>query len=142
MLYSKHYCSTFFCRLIPRAFLRSENGTATVEFVIWLPVVMLVFAIIVDVSMILGGEAQALRVVQDANRGLSVGYFQTIEAAETFVLAQVEALSSNATIDITVVNGVINSRLVMPASDLMSTGFYDNLLNIDVTVVAEFMSEA
>ena len=125
-----------------RGFFRQEQGTATVEFVIWLPVVMLVFAIIVDVSMIFGGEAQALRVVQDANRGLSVGYFQTIEAAEDFVLAQLEGLSSNATIDITVTNGVINSQLTMPASDLMSTGFYDNLLNMDVTVVAEFMSEA
>lgn len=129
-------------RFNPSAFFRQENGTATVEFVIWLPVVMLVFAIIVDVSMVLGGEAQALRVVQDANRGLSVGYFQTIDAAKAFVLTQVEPLSSNATIDITVTNGVINSRLTMPAADLMSTGFYDNLLNIDVTVVAEFLSEA
>lgn len=139
---SPDFRANFFQRFIPRAFLRQENGTATVEFVIWLPVVMLVFAIIVDVSMIFGGEAQALRVVQDANRGLSVGYFQTIEAAEDFVLAQLEGLSSNATIDITVTNGVINSQLTMPASDLMSTGFYDNLLNMDVTVVAEFMSEA
>lgn len=126
----------------PRAFLRQEKGTATVEFVIWLPIVMLVFAIIVDVSLIFGGEAQALRIVQDANRGLSVGHFQTIDAAKAYVLAQVKPLSANATINITVTNGVINSRLTMPAADLMSTGFYDNLLLLNVTVVAEFLSEA
>lgn len=142
MYRSLHFCPTLLRRFIPRAFFRQENGTATVEFVIWIPVVMLIFAIIVDVSMILGGKAQALRVVQDANRGLSVGYFQTVAAAKTFVLAQVKPLSSNATIDITVTNGIINSRLTMPASDLMSTGFYDNMLNINVTVVAEFLSEA
>ena len=131
-----------FSDFIPRAFIRRENGTATVEFVIWLPVVMLVFAMVVDVSMLLGGEAQALRVVQDANRGLSVGHFLTIDAAEAFVLTQVASLSSNAIVDITVINGVINSRLTMPAADLMSTGIYDALLNINITVVAEFLSEA
>ena len=135
-------CLRIISRFIPRPFIRQENGTATVEFVIWLPIIMLVFAIVVDVSMLLGGEAQALRVVQDANRGLSVGYFQSIDAAKDFILTQIEPLSSNATIDITVVNGVINSRLTMPAADLMSTGFYDALLNINITVVAEFLSEA
>lgn len=142
MYRSLHLWLIFFRPFIPRAFLRQEKGTATVEFVIWLPIVMLVFALVVDVSMVLGAEAQALRVVQDANRGLSVGYFLEIEDAKAFVLTQVEPLSSNATIDITVTNGVINSRLTMPAADLMATGFYDNLLKIDVTVVAEFLSEA
>lgn len=127
---------------VRRGFFRQEQGTATVEFVIWLPVVMLVFAIIVDVSLILGGEAQALRVVQDANRGLSVGYFLKVEDAKAYVLKQVKPLSSNAKIDITVINGVINSRLTMPAKDLMSTGFYDSFINLNVTVVAEFLSEA
>lgn len=125
-----------------RRFMRQDDGTATVEFVLWLPVVMLVFGIIVDFSLILGGEAQALRVVQDANRGLSIGHFQTIDEAKAYILAQVQPLSAHASINMTVTNGVILSRLTMPASDLMATGLYNGILNLNVTVVAQFLSEA
>lgn len=134
--------SCVWTRVIPRSFLRREDGTATVEFVIWLPLVLLVFGLIVDFSLVFGGEAQALRVVQDANRGLSVGHFQTIDSAKAYVLAQVQPLTTHASIDITVVNGVIKSRLTFPASDLMATGLYDGMINMNVVVVAEFLSEA
>ena len=125
-----------------RRFLRNDTGTATVEFVLWLPLVLLIFGTIVDFSLVLSGEAQALRVVQDANRGLSVGHFQTIAAAKSYILTQVASLSSRATIDMTVVNGVIMSRLTLPAADLMATGMYSGLINLKVTVVAQFLSEA
>lgn len=125
-----------------RRFLRNDTGTATVEFVLWLPLVLLIFGTIVDFSLVLSGEARALRVVQDANRGLSVGHFQTIAAAKSYILTQVSSLSSHATIDMTVVNGVIISRLTLPAADLMATGMYSGLINLKVTVVAQFLSEA
>ena len=142
MLETRRFCSQTPRRRFMRNFLRRESGTATVEFVLWLPVVMLIFGLIVDVSLVFGGEAQALRVVQDANRGLSVGHFQTIDAAKAYILDQVKPLSSRATINMTVVNGVIISRLTIPASDLMATGMYSNLLNLNVVVVAQFLSEA
>lgn len=132
--------SPFGCGLRKR--LHRDDGTATVEFVIWLPVILLIFALIADVSLIFGGQAQALRVVQDANRALSIGRFQTIEATETFVLSQIGELSANATIEITVVDGVIFSVLTIPASDLMATGFYNSLVDIDLEIQTEFLSEA
>lgn len=124
-----------------RIFLRNDTGTATVEFVLWLPLVLLIFGTIVDFSLVLSGEAQALRVVQDANRGLSIGHFESIAAAKSYVLTQVAPLSSRATIDIAVPNGVIISRLTLPAADLMATGLYSGLINLKVTVVAQFLSE-
>ena len=63
-------------RLLKR-FAPDTSGNATVEFVIWLPMVLLAFGLTVDVSMIFHSQSQVLRIVQDANRNASIGRLRT-----------------------------------------------------------------
>lgn len=56
-------------------FSRREDGLVTVEAVLWLPLFLVIFGFIVDGSSIFFGQTKMLRVVQDANRNMSIGRF-------------------------------------------------------------------
>lgn len=123
-------------------FLRDEGGAATIEAVIWVPLFVFLFAIVADLSMMFGAKAEVLRIVQDANRSLSVGKFFTTAEAEQFVEARIGQLSPNADVTTTVNNGVILTTVDMPASDLTATGFIDGIANLTIRVRSHYLSEA
>ena len=64
---------------------QDEDGAASIETVILMPLFLVVLAAIVDATMIFYGQAQVLRVVQDANRSLSIGRMTSVAEAEDFV---------------------------------------------------------
>ena len=77
-------------------FARDTSGNATVEFVIWLPMVLLAFGLTVDVSMIFHSQSQVLRIVQDANRNASIGRLRTAAEAESYIETRLQKASSGA----------------------------------------------
>lgn len=124
-----------------RGFLRREEGTSSVEAVIWMPVFILLIAVVADASAIFGRQAEALRVVQDANRSLSLGRFLTIDQTEAYVSAQIADLSPNATVETVVNAGIITTTVVLPVSDIGITGLVSAFDELSVTISADFMSE-
>lgn len=120
---------------------RRDHGGATIETVLWLPVFALILGIVADTSLVFGSQAEALRIVQDANRSLSLGRIRTTAAAEAFVLQQVSELSPNAVVDVQIIDGVIVTRLDMPVTDLSAAGAFVTFSGLNVSVVSEFMSE-
>lgn len=124
-----------------RGFCRGESGLASVEAVIWMPVFILLIAVVADTSAIFGRQAEALRVVQDANRSLSLGRFLTIEQTEQYVLTNIALISPNATVDTVIVAGIITTTVVLPISDIGITGLVDAFDQLSVTISADFMSE-
>ncbi|MGQ0610217.1 MAG: TadE/TadG family type IV pilus assembly protein [Paracoccaceae bacterium] len=124
-----------------RGFCRGESGMASVEAVIWMPVFILLIAVVADTSAIFGRQAEALRVVQDANRSLSLGRFLTIEETETYIQSNIASISPNATVDTVIVAGIITTTVVLPISDIGITGLVDAFDQLSVTISADFMSE-
>lgn len=122
--------------------LRREEGGATVETVLWMPFFMALFAMVVDVSLVMGGQAEVLRIVQDTNRAVSLGRYQSLEDARQNILTEMSQLSSHSTVTLEVVNGIITSVVVIPARDLTATGLFDGLADVDIVVRAEHLSEA
>lgn len=125
-----------------RDFLRRDTGSVSAEFVIWTPVFALVLSLVADTSLIFGSEAEVTRVVQDANRSLSLGRFMTVDAAKAYIVSEISHISPNAVIDMTVVNGIITTVVDMPTSDLTATGMFDAFATAHVYVRATQMSEA
>ena len=126
-----------------RKFLRSTEGSASFEVVIWTPVFMFIFFLIADTAIIFSDQAQVLRIVQDANRAMSIG--QTDETAtENRIKAAIASISPNAAVDTTVdtSTGIIRTDVVMPISDLEATGMVGAFDNLSVTVTAQHLSEA
>ena len=60
-----------------RRLLRAEEGSATVEVVLWIPFFLFLIALIADASLLFNRQAQMLRDVQNANRAYSVGRLTT-----------------------------------------------------------------
>lgn len=126
---------------ILRRFCREDAGSGTIETVLWVPVFVLIIGLVADTSLIFGRQAEALRVVQDANRALSLGRISNVDAAEAYVLNAISEISPNATVETEIVDGIIITRLHMPASDLSATGVFATFNSITVDITSQFMSE-
>lgn len=124
-----------------RDFKHCENGTATAEAVLWLPLFLGAFMLIVDVSMIFNGQTSALRVVQDANRNYSIGRLTTPAELSTYIQNALTNISPNATVTTSESAGSVITSVLMPSSDLVLTGWFDMLGTTNVSVQAEHVIE-
>lgn len=122
-------------------FRKAESGGATVEVVLWLPFFTLLMGIIVDLSLIFGGQSEILRIVQDSNRSLSVGKFLTIQEAQDYIEAEVVHLAPTASVTIKVVSGVIHTDVIVPARDLTATGLFRGFDDLNIVISAEHLTE-
>lgn len=116
--------------------MSDESGSVTVESVLWVPVYLLFFGLIADVSLMFHAQAKAMRIAYDGNRQASFGLLKSEAAVEDMVLARVQAFSSRATVDTVFGADSITTTLTMPASDLMVIGSFSNILDLEVTVTS------
>ena len=122
-------------------FRRSEDGTATLEAVLWTPVFLILFGLVTDTSIVFGRQAEILRIVQDSNRSLAVGAFQTVQQAKEYITEKVVVFSVNTIVDVVINNGIISTSVTLPAADLTSTGLFGAFDSLTITVGASQMSE-
>ena len=119
-----------------RRFLSREGGSMSVEAVLWLPMFLVLIIMIVDTSLVFSRRAQALRVVQDANRGMSM--YRLTSEAETmdYILSRVRQFSPTAQVGTVMdpTNRVIRSALAMPLHELDALGFFDMFPNQYVVI--------
>lgn len=123
------------------SFGRSQDGAATLEAVLWTPVFLILFGMVTDTSTVFGRQAEILRIIQDSNRSLAVGAFQSIEQAEDYISEKVAVFSGNTTVAVAIVDGIISTSVSVPAADLTSTGLFDAINTLTITVGASQMSE-
>ena len=125
-------------------FLRREDGSAMVEAVLWLPIFLVIFGLMVDSALVFHGQSKVLRVVQDANRNMSIGRLDTEDDVETYItthLAVYGITPSTATAVTDATTGVVTTTVVIPARQLQALGYFDALLNLEIPVVAQHMRE-
>ena len=124
-----------------RNFFRRETGAATVETVLWFPLFIAVFGLMLDVAMIFHGQAKVLRVVQDGNREYSIGRLTTAGAAESQIEGELAALGIQASATTSEKAGVAHTVVRVPASQLQVIGYFTAFTSLQVTVTAEHMIE-
>lgn len=124
-----------------RRFFRRDSGTASVEAVIWLPVFIIFFKLLVDATMIMFGQAQALRVVQDLNRGISLGMIQNEAQIDSFVARHLPRYSSVAVVNSSVSQGVVSTRMTIPSSNIVAANTFSLLPSFDINVSAQHLVE-
>jgi Flp pilus assembly protein TadG len=138
-----------------KAFLRQEGGSATIEFVLWLPIVIAILLLVVDSSMLFMSRSHAMRVLQDTNRLYSVGQFtsnqQDIEAARAerlakardYALSRLRGLSPSATVTAAEVgNGVVRTTATMSTKEIAAIGFLGMMIDTTMVVSAEHRVES
>ena len=124
-----------------RDFLHNTRGTATVETVLWFPMFMFIFGLMVDVAMIFHGQAKVLRIVQDSNRQYSIGNLADETATETFVETQLAAVNIVGVATTTEIAGVAHTSVIVGANQLQVIGFFTTFNNLNLNISAEHMIE-
>ncbi|MFC2968372.1 TadE/TadG family type IV pilus assembly protein [Acidimangrovimonas pyrenivorans] len=124
-----------------RGFLERQDGSSTIEVVLWLPLFVFFIALMIDTALVFGAQARVLRVVQDANRSFSVGHVRTTTATEQMITSGIADIAPDATVTTSVTNGVIKSTVKIPLYDLTATGFVSAFNGIDLSVSAQHMAE-
>ena len=125
-----------------RKFWRQSNGTATVETVLWFPLFIAIFGLMLDVAMIFHGRAKILEVVQDGNRELSIGRLANSDATETYIETTLANLGIAAVADATPDSrGIVRTVVTVPAAQLQVLGYFTAFSNLDVRVSAEQVIE-
>jgi len=113
---------------------RDERGSATIEAVLWLPMFVIFFVMIADVSLVFFRQTEVLRVVQDANRALSVGRFSGAAETEEYVKTAIAPLTTRAQVTTTVNSGVIDTVALVPVEDLVAVGMFNFLNGYNIAV--------
>ena len=107
---------------------------------LWLPVYLVFFALIADVSLMLHAQSKATRIAQDANRHASTGYIVGLNDTEretnleAMIAASMANISPNATIDSTYGAVSVATTIEMPVSDLEVVGLFARFSDITITV--------
>ena len=105
-----------------RKFGRDENGGATIEAVLWLPLMLSFFVMLLDAAMIFTNHSRAVRIVQDANRAYAVGAFTDCTAAASWVQDRVRTIAPTATAACDRSAGVSTLDVSMPSRELDLSG--------------------
>ena len=115
--------------LVPfRAFLRRfrkrEDGIASIEAILWIPIFFWLLMLILDVSYVYFERSQALRMIQDVNRGYSVGRYKNETEATAAILAAIQTLAPTAQAQTSYdsTTGLITTKVNMRADELMPIG--------------------
>lgn len=124
-----------------RRFLACEDGVVTAEAIIWLPVFAFLLWLVTETALIFGGEAQALRVVEDANRLYATGYFQTAGETETFIRNQLSKWQSTMSVSTAETNGIIHTVVTIPVTTITDLNAIQQFSGLTVTIDAEQMAE-
>lgn len=122
-------------------FLRDENGAVTVESVLWVPVYLLFFALIADVSLIFHGQAKALRIAYDGNRQASLGQFATAADTSAAIRTRIQAFAPNATVNTTFGTDDIVTQVTLPTNDMVAVGTITRILNINMKFQSSHMRD-
>lgn len=123
-------------------FFRGEEGSSTIEAVLWLPVFFVFFALVADASFLFFGQNKAYRIIQEANRTVSTGYLrgateeETETLVEAFVRDSLDDYAPDAWVNADIAMGKITTQVRIPSNDLTITGVFGALTDVSVTAQA------
>lgn len=69
-------------RRLPRKFVKDETGSVTIEFVLWVPVFVLILAITVDATILFMTQANLWSIARDTTRQMATGLFSDAQAED------------------------------------------------------------
>ncbi|WP_322895367.1 MULTISPECIES: TadE family protein [unclassified Yoonia] len=118
-------------------FWRREDGSVTVEYVLWIPVIMSFMVLITDATMLMHNQSLMFVAARDASRQVALGQ-KTANEAEEGILARF-AKAPNATASVQEANGFVTATIAIPFEDVaIFGGLLSNAsIRADVTMWVE-----
>lgn len=124
---------------VPR--IGSEDGSITIEAVLWLPLYLMFFALVADVSLLFHAQAKATRIAQDINRLAVIGYLENESEMKDRADAQIQAFSPSGFAQVTMASHAVSTTVTMPTNDLVAVGWFSALTGENIVVQAVHLME-
>ncbi|MCE5972139.1 pilus assembly protein [Sinirhodobacter sp. WL0062] len=125
-----------FRRLNIRRFLHRDDGSASIEAVLWLPLFVYMLCLIVDASMVFHTHSRILGVIQDVNRSLALGRITDTSVAENTVKSRLVNYGSSVNVTSKIEDGVINTTVSIPFRNVQVLGVLPSSIAPNLTVAA------
>ena len=122
-------------------YFRCEQGSVSVDAVVWIPIYAVITSLIVDVALLMDGQARAIRILQDSNRLISTGFLDTGTEVSDEAEARLSQISPNVRVQTSVNGNVVTTIAVIPGSDLDAIGFLNSFADLDMVVSATHLIE-
>ena len=100
-----------------KRFSKDESGAVTVEFVLWVPVFVLIMIVTVDASILLTSQANLWSIARDTSRLMAVGLYSDGDA-ENYALSRMPSWGANATINASRTANVATVNLSVPMASI------------------------
>ena len=114
-------------------FVRRDDGAATIEAILWLPMFFYILALSIDVTMVFHGYSRVIRVVEDVNRGLSVGRITSIDEGKAKITSGLLNYQ-NVTATIAIVDGVVVTNVSVPVGSMVVLGAVTMMMDKDIQI--------
>ena len=126
---------------VAERFVRSERGSSSVEAAIWMPIYMGLILVIANTSLVFYGQSQAMRVVQDGNRALSVGRLTSEDETEAFIAERLSHLTDSPIVETILNEGIVYTTVQIPVEDLAHIGNLNMFSEYSVSVASQMFVE-
>lgn len=100
-----------------RPFRRNDEGAVTVEFVLWVPVFVLILMLVVDASMLFVAQSNFWGVARDTARRVAINSMTNAEA-DTWATAEAAFGSIAPEVDVLSAGGNVEVTISTPFSDV------------------------
>lgn len=109
-----------------QTFLRDDRGSQTIEFLLWLPIIMSLLVIITDASILYLTHTEMWNVARDTARRLSSGQLQTENDAVVYANEQLNLYDPAYTVSAT--RDVSTSMTVVINVDVVDAAVFGHFL--------------
>ncbi|WP_373353170.1 TadE/TadG family type IV pilus assembly protein [Pseudoroseicyclus sp. CXY001] len=120
-----------------RLWRAAEDGSVTIEYVLWIPVIFFIFGMTVDATMLMQKQSQFFIAARDASRQVAVGALSDAEAESQLAsrFAEVGGLSAR----VTTTGDFVTSSISAPFSafTLFADALKDGTLVAEVSMLVE-----
>ncbi|MDO8881502.1 TadE/TadG family type IV pilus assembly protein [Pseudotabrizicola sp.] len=119
---------------------RDERGSATVEFVMMVPVFMALMLLIADASMLYSKQAMLMDISRDTARIVS-RYALTAEEAQTHAAKAAGTSASPATAHVSITDGFVTVTVATDAATAAPFGFIKFAISDKISATATVVME-
>lgn len=121
-----------------RAFVRSDAGNATIEFLLWFPALLSFFFLVFEASHVFSSMAEARRIMEDGNRQFVKGHFgNDVTGLTAWIKSEIQTFAPNVTVTASLDSaGLLDTRVSYPATDIDFAGLSPLMRNFTVSVMA------
>ena len=125
-----------------RGYRDDEDGSHTIEFVLWVPIFILILSLVVDVCFLFLAQSRMFDVASDATRQLAIGRKTPSEARQYAIdNASFRGVTAGADASCGTTPGTCEVTITLPSRDVAVTGVLNFLATDNLTATVRQLEE-